>query len=179
MRKEFGQALRRIFSQAIKRQFPQFVEVKVDASPVPGERAYRWVVADNLYCWIVLTPNIKHESFNIMLGWSRLGRYPELPSIPCGESPSSARSEFVRPEYLERLPHFWSEKDEWWVIQKCESLGGASDALELLKPIEPECAVQLVEPQVGDAIEKLRLFGVPYLEEFARAAKAAATCADK
>ncbi|MGV8124635.1 MAG: hypothetical protein AB2L14_33220 [Candidatus Xenobiia bacterium LiM19] len=166
MRKELGKALRSLFSRAMKEKFHQFRETKVESVYFwPGERAFCLAGRKDLRCWIVLSPSLKdYDMFTVLVGWSRLGRYPELSMIPSIRLPDEAHGEFEEPEYLTRLPSLWTREDAWWVIRE-PLLEITIETLEKQSaPISPEEAQLLTAPHVCDALQKLGKYAVPYFE---------------
>lgn len=170
MRKEYGTVLRRYFSKKMRETLPEFKEEKVQSAYLwPGQRAFGRLVAGSLQCWIVLSPSPKdYDEFTVLIGWSTLGRYPELSVIPSPQSPSPDRAEFSQPEYLTRLPQLWTQRDEWWVIQEFEPALTVEQMTARMAPIPAPAAEAKVIPRVDDAIGKLIAFGLPYLSEFAQ-----------
>ena len=170
MRKEYGKALRTMFAAKMKAELRQFEEVKIKSLYFwPGDRAYRWIVNERLHCWIVLSPSKKdYDEFTVLVGWSKLGRYPELSMVPSPQLPNASRDEFNRDEYLARLPSLWTNIDSWWVVRKFRMPNSAADLAARIEPIPATTAREAVSPRVDDAILKIREFGVPYLEELAR-----------
>jgi hypothetical protein len=171
MRKEYSQALRKIFSRRMKEELPQFSETKVSSMYFwPGDRAYGWSVTDKLRCWIVLSPSKKdYDEFNILVGWSKLGRYPELSMVRCAEHPSPERREFKHDEYLTRLPYLWTDHDVWWVVKEFRPAQSVADLKVSLEPVSAAEAHHHVQPRVEDAIRKLNEYGIPYLKELCHA----------
>lgn len=171
MRKEYSQALRKLFSKRMKEEFPQFLETKVPSTYFrPGDRAYRWSVTGRLQCWIVLSPSNKdYDEFNILIGWSKLGRYPELSMVPCAELPSPERREFEHDEYLTRLPYLWTDRDVWWAVKKYQPAQSVADLKASLEPVSATEAHDQVQPRVEEAIRKLSEYGVSYLKELCHA----------
>jgi hypothetical protein len=92
VRKEYGVALREVFSETLTAVCPYFALVKKPTmlAGVPGERAYRWIVTDSQHLWVVLVPDQQREAFTIELGWSRLGRFPQLTMRPSLVAPADA-----------------------------------------------------------------------------------------
>lgn len=169
MRKEYGKILRTLFASEMKRIASHFHEVKVNSMYFwPGDRAYCWQASAQLYCWIVLSPSNKgHDEFNVLLGWSKHARYPELSMVPCAQSPSPDRNEFSYEEYLTRLAYLWSNDDYWWVISEFHAPTTAQELADSIKPITATQARETVAPIVSDAINKIKEFGLPYLEDLA------------
>jgi hypothetical protein len=88
---------------------------------------------------------------------------------PSPADPSPTREEFGYEEYMCRLGAFFSRGDFWWEVESFEMPGSPEAYMAYLeaktKPVSPQEANRIVRPHVEDALEKLRLFGVPYLEE--------------
>jgi hypothetical protein len=166
MRKEYGKILRSYFSSQLEKHAPQFKAIKVDSVYFwPGDRAYCWQPHDNLKCWLILSPSKKdNDEFTVLIGWSKLNRYPELNMVPCPDGPTADREEHKRDEYLIRLPQLWTETDEWWVVRKFRPLRSQADLEASLKPIDTNTAGSTVKPLVDDAVEKIIHKGIPYLE---------------
>ena len=169
MRKEYGKVLRQYFGIQMKKFLPDYKEVKVKSQYLgTGERCYSKSQGRSVNCWIVLSPSQKgYDEFTIMVGWSVLGRYPELNMIPSIVSPSSDRKEFSLEEYLIRLPQLWTKDDIWWVVKKYEPAFTPEELQALNEPISLEDAEDMVIPQVDNAMQKLLDEGIPYLSEFA------------
>lgn len=177
MRKEYGNALRREFTAQMKVKLPQFHPVKISSIYVwPGERAFRWIPVEPIHLWILLCPDQKgREAFTVEIGWSRLGRFPELGMRPSFELPSSRRDEFKVDEYVCRLGVQAAGDDYWWELESLEGLDSQEAYMAYLRrqanPISPQEATGAVRAHVGDAMEKLLLHGVPYLDEFRRSCR--------
>lgn len=172
MRKEYGKALRAVFTQEMKAHLPQFLPIKVSSFYIfPGEKAFRWVPAEPNHFWIILCPDQKgREAFTLELGWSRFGRFPELGTRPSTKVPSKNRDEFALDEYVCRLGMLMTGEDLWWRLENpLEYLDSQETYMAYLQqkvsPISQEEATRVVTPHVEDAVEKLRLYAVPYLEE--------------
>jgi hypothetical protein len=117
-----------------------------------------------------LCPDRKgREAFTVEIGWSKLGRFPELSMRPSFDTPSLRRNEFELDEYVCRLGMLVSGGDYRWELEGLEN----PDSLEAymvylqrkVNPVSPQQAIRVVRPHVKDAMEKLLLHGIPYLEE--------------
>ena len=84
MRKELSKAVRTEFTAAMARRLPQFVPVTIKSRYAwPGSRIFRWVSDPSLHFFVELFFDPKgDDSFGVEVGWSRLGRYPEVPMRP-------------------------------------------------------------------------------------------------
>jgi hypothetical protein len=166
MRKEYGNALREIFTEVFSRVCPFFALVKKPAilAGVPGERAYRWIFNERQHMWVVLVPDQKREAFTIELGWSRLGRFPQLTMRPSFARPKEAGSE---DEYLCRLGELSRGQDWWWVIEELPPDFSQEQFMAYImaqtKPISPETARSRVSPFVNEAVSEFERFGLPFL----------------
>jgi len=170
MRKEYGKALRTLFSKQMAKQLSQFEEIKINSIYFsPGDRAFRWKAADRLHCWIVLSPSKKdHDEFTVLIGWSKLGRYPELGMVPCAQMPTRFGDEFENEEYLTRLPYLWTDEDRWWVVKEFRPPSSLAEMQKDLEPVPAREAREAVAPLVHDAMEKIGKMGLPYLEAMSR-----------
>ena len=168
MRKEYGKALRKIFAERMKQELPKFEEVKIKSIYLPGgDRAYRWKASDMLHCWVVSSPSKKdRDEFTVLIGWSKKGRYPELSMVPCFDLPEPDRREFSNEEYLTRLPYLWTKEDKWWVIKEFYVPGSIEELQASLAPVPEIEAKEAVEPLVVDAIDRIKEYGIPYLDDF-------------
>jgi hypothetical protein len=174
MRKEYGKALRDAFAERMKTRFSQFQALTVRTQYFfPGDRAYRWIPREPVHCWIVLHPSKKdYDWFNVLVGWSRLARYPELGMVPCMEQPSAHRQEFENDEYLTRLPYlFDGGKDTWWEVRAFEPPTSLEELAKWVAPISVHEAREAVKPLVVDAMDKIAEYAVPYLRELAEASR--------
>lgn len=171
MRKEYGKVLRPYFSKKMIEAAPDFKETKVNSAYLwPGERAFCRSEGDSIKCWIVLSPNPKgYDDFTVMIGWSTVGRYPELNVTPSMITPSSDRKEFEQEEYLIRLPQLWTNDDRWWVVKGFEPSFSLEELEQSMSPISTDDAKSSVIPLVNDAIQKIIDVGIPYLTEFVNA----------
>lgn len=171
MRKEYGKALHAAFEERMHETFPDFLPTKVQSKlTFPGERYFCRSVGDRLRLWVILVPSPKAESFTVEVGWSRLGRFPELSGRPSSRFPSPERTEFAQDEYFARLASLWTTHDPWWEVEPFSMTDIMENILRSASPVSPEAAREKVAPAVEDAIEKLRVYGVPYLTEFQNAA---------
>lgn len=172
MRKEYGRALRTIFESELRLRLPQFEPVHVTSAFLwPGERAFRWTPMDGHACWILLLPDKKgREPFTIEVGWSTLGRFPELSVRPSPEGPNPAREEFGRDEYVCRLGNTQFGRDYWWEIERLQAPTDPAEALRTLerqtRRVSAEEASTRIAPLVDDALGAFEQHGLPYLAEW-------------
>jgi len=113
MRKELASAVRAEFAVAIKRRLPQFNPIKVASRFAwPGSRVFRWTHDASLHFFVELLFDPKGaDAFAVEVGWSRLGRYPEVrarPGFPSGGG------EATRPEHWSRLSSLYAPIGGFW-----------------------------------------------------------------
>ena len=165
MRKEYGRVLRELFSKRMSERHPEFSNVKVSTIYfTPGDRAFEKKLDDGTSLWINLHIDSKLECFNIEIGWSDLGRWPELGMRPSPVRPEN-NSEFKEREYITRLPSLWTEIDYWFEIEPFNPNLNVEDLVKKTKPIDKDKAHNRVEPVVEECIEKISKYGVPYLQQ--------------
>lgn len=165
MRKEYGRILRNVFEKEMKSKLPQFELIKIKSVYIfPGERIFRWIPKSSLHCFIILSPSHKgYDEFTIEIGWSVLGRFPELSVRP---SPVKSADEniFSRSEFICRLTNLNPDITEWWKFDHIE------DPIDMLfkesVPISTGKAQKVVKACVEDAMDAIIRYGVPYLDRF-------------
>ncbi|AKJ27381.1 hypothetical protein [Caldimonas brevitalea] len=129
----------------------------------PGERVFqRPGEAEGLLFWCVLVPHQNLEQFTFDIGWSRLGRFPELTMRPSLQRPLEA---FGLPEYFGRLGEVSSGQDLWWEVEPFRAPRGLADLEKMVQPIPAETARARVTPVAERALDVLERVGVPYLLE--------------
>ena len=172
MRKELSKAVRTEFTAAIARRLPQFVPVTIKSRYAwPGSRIFRWVSDPSLHFFVELFFDPKgDDSFGVEVGWSRLGRFPEIPARPGG------REDLAKAEHWVRLSLLYSNVGGMWSLEEPESAPGAlgqrsgisAARVAGLPPIPVEQALARVGPRVADAVEQLVNHALPYLQEVSR-----------
>jgi hypothetical protein len=169
MRKEYSRVLRDSFAKLIKANVPKFKPAKVKSQYLwPGERDFLWDTKELVHVYVILSPSLKgHDEFTIDIGWSRLGRFPEI-GARGSRSPTAERKEFQEMEFACRLSALWSDVDEFWKFYDDRAL--MSDPMQHIlsqaQDITQEQAEATVKPHVEDAIDKLVNYGLPYLDAF-------------
>lgn len=170
MRKELSKALKEAFTQAMAAELPRFRETPIKSMYLnPGERVFAWPASGAASLFVILVPHPKGgDQFTIELGWSALGRFPELGVRPSMRPPKRGE-EFQEAEYVCRLGEVARGSDQWWSLEKApvpaSSVAGALAALqEGIAPLPAAEARALVQPAVADAVAQLKRSGVPYLE---------------
>lgn len=169
MRKEYGKTLRSLFQKAMKTVAPDFLPTTVN-SPyfAPGDLAFARRLDNGSSLWINLSPNKSgYEKFTVELGWSKAGRWPQLTTYPSPVRPENTK-EYELEEYITRLAFLWGNRDLWFEI---EPFGLSKTRQELManlkqqmEPISTDLAILKVEPVIDECMEKLKQYGLPYLE---------------
>ncbi len=166
MRKEYGKILRKLFDQQIKEDFPDFRPAKIsNIYFTPGDRAFEKKSIDGASLWINLSINAKYESFNVEIGWSTFGRWPELSMRPSPIRPVGS-PEFAEEEYITRLPFLWTNDDFWFEIEPFEPTQTVESIVEKMKPIEETKAREQVAPVVKECFEKVAKYAIPYFQRY-------------
>lgn len=133
--------LRAITQEILCQRVPSF---DVWAYPTPflgkNEWAFSYDIDGQLYLFVVFSLHEKDKKeFTIEIGWSKLGRFPQLEMRPCfGDEPNKQHDEFDFDEYLIRLSALWQGNDYWWRLPRIfvnheridEVVSSAIDSLE-------------------------------------------------
>ena len=168
MRKELSKAVRTEFTAAMARRLPQFVPITIKSRYAwPGSRIFRWVSDPSLHFFVELFFDPKgDDSFGVEVGWSRLGRYPEPPARPGFREDVSKAEHWVRLSLLDsNVGGLWSLEDPEGSPGASGQGSGRSSLLAAgLPPMPIEQALQRVGPRVGDAVEKLVTYALPYFQ---------------
>ena len=158
MRKEYGKVLRGQFDKKLSEDVPDFKHVNVKSKYIfPGERAYAWEVSDKICCWLILVPDQDADlRFTVEIGWSRLGRFPELTMRPSATLEGKEDKIYTEKECILRLSQLWSNLDPWW--------GDTKVSIDLT-PIPKEKASNAVKELVRESIDKIKEQGLPFLKK--------------
>jgi hypothetical protein len=171
MRKEYGKVLRQVVEQRMRASsFEWKLHREKSIHAIRGEQAFRKDINQHLALWCILVPNQKLDSFTTEIGWSKLGRYPQLSVRPSPEPHDQADG---REEYLVRLGDLAYGRDYWWEIAPFQVPRDANDLMRMMQPISAELARSRVLPVVEDVLALLERNGEPYLERIAQQALAA------
>jgi hypothetical protein len=179
MRSEIGRLVRKSFSSKMRELLPQFLEEKPSGALLGG-LLYRWQATKNLNCFVYLQVSQKmyHECFMVELSCSPV----EFPLDRVAFDPNDTTGGRVRFRLPELYREEWREKSRrvpwWWIGPEilpgeiasratARALSGSLlDKDEGLLPIEQ--ALPLVEPQVADAVDRVKRFGIPFFQDFAK-----------
>jgi hypothetical protein len=177
MRAKIAKAVREVFASKLRHEIPQFVLVETRRTR-PGDCLFSWRMNPhaNAYIYLFISPKYNQDKFAIELACAT-GEFPmQMPREPRSQANGAVRF---------RLPQLY--KDQWpkanwepmWEVGphdspreaivraithiKAGQVPGRRE--EELLPIEQ--AIKYVEPQVQDAIDKIKKFGIPFFIKFA------------
>ena len=168
MRKEYGKALRKLFGQKIQAKLPDYSPAKIsNIYFTPGDRAFEKKVENEVSYWINLNVNQKLECFTAEIGWSAMGRWPELSMRPSPIRPDY-NSEFEEREYITRLPFLWTKDDYWFEIEPFKPGSDLESLKKQMEPIADDKVLERVAPVVEDCIDRIVQYAIPYFEEHAK-----------
>ncbi|MCB1889467.1 MAG: hypothetical protein KDH20_17800 [Rhodocyclaceae bacterium] len=165
MRKEYGKVLRKACDEGMAAAGMGWERQALKSLwLMPGERAYARRLSDSLTGWCVLSPHAERDSFTIDIGWSRLGRFPEL-----GMRPSAlvAEVDFGRDECWVRLGELATGEDICWEVGTGVARSMA-DLQAMVTPLDAATARARVLPCVEGALAALQAHGEAFLAEAAR-----------
>lgn len=181
MRSQLATAVRDAFSRLVKQEFPQFVQIE-PMGALRGGLLYKWQRAQNVSCFVYLQISAKmQDSFMVELSCSE----GEFPLNLVAHGPNDVREGSVRFRLPELYREEWAAKTRrvpWWWIGPptapeevtskavARAVAGKRPLVDEGMPIEG--ALPLVEPQVRDAIDRLKRFGIPFFEQFAQSRSA-------
>lgn len=177
MRSQLAKAVREVFSRKMREVFPQFVPM-APTGALHGGLLYQWRRSRDLTCYIYLQISAKdyQDSFMVELSCSR-GEFP-INLVAFG--PNDVKDGCVRFRLPELYRQEWTQKGRrvpWWWMGKPivpeevtskaveRAVAGKRPLIDEGMPLEQ--ALPLVEPQVQDAIDRLKRFGIPFFEQFA------------
>jgi hypothetical protein len=172
MRREFKRALKEQFGERLAKCDGCFTKMRSRSLYVlPRDIVYtKMTHQENVRLFVIVVVHEERGAFSLEIGWSALGRFPELSSRPAGR-PTPNRIEFSRPEFVCRLADLFGLPGFEWVIAPSFD-PHTDDFLRFVKescePIPSEEAAARVKSQVEDAIAKLVGFGLPYLDQYLR-----------
>jgi hypothetical protein len=162
----------------MQEELPQFVPVK-SKQTLPGDILYVWSFSQSLkfYIYLAISQKSFQDSFTVELACSAA----DFPFSHAALGPTPQKDGSVR----FRLPQLY--RDEWrprtgwepwwWIGPPKESTGVTSKAVARAvagrRPLTDEGmpieqALPLVEPQVQDALDRIKRFGIPFFKQFAQ-----------
>jgi hypothetical protein len=171
MGKTFNESVRKQFASAIATVAPQFKPMRAPAEYAwAGERAFVWDAKRGIRCWVSLVTSPKgYNEFFVEIGWSTLGRYPELLSRPTLAGMESATDVLKYSEMMCRLSSVGDTPGSWRYLPAGFDQAALEDQLRLeveaaLVQLEAAEAQVVVKPLVDQSINSLLRFGIPFLE---------------
>jgi len=176
MRTQLAKSLRDSFSKHVQTEFPGFAAVEPTDALMGGLLFRQWFPAE-LSCFIYLQVSAKDDSFMVELSCSK-GEFP-INLVAFG--PNDIRGGCVRFRLPELYREEWTQKVRrvpwWWIGPPTVAREVTAKAVERAvagkRPLTDEGmpieeALPLVEPQVLDAIDRIKRFGMPFFEQFAQ-----------
>jgi hypothetical protein len=178
MRTQLARALKQQFDNKIRSELAQFMPTESEEI-LPGGRLYLWRFCENLnfYVHLQISARMSHDCFTVELACSK----KEFPWKQASLDPSHVRDGAVRFRLPQLYREEWRKKtgsEPWWclgpektpkeftsrVVARIKS-GALPEKDEGLMPIDQ--ALGLIAPQVGDAIDRIKRFGMPFFQRFA------------
>ena len=162
----------------MKHELPQFVPIE-STGALAGGLLYRWQCARDLTCYIYLQISAKdnEDSFVVELSCSR----GDFPANLVAFGPNEVKGGSVRFRLPELYRQEWGHNSRripwWWIgpppIPDEITSRAVARAVTRKRPLTDEAipiekALRLVEPQVRDAIDRIKRFGIPFFEQFAQ-----------
>jgi len=168
MKKEYSVGLKKFFLDGFLEEFPDFEMTKIKSEYIsPGELVFVNTINEHLKLFIIVTKHAKGgNKFTVELGWSTINDFPELSMRPGFEEPNDLNIHTTC-EYVCRIGSLINGIDKWWVL-KDTALIKIKDPIQKLiaqsKKIDSIRLAEIVLPKVKDAIEKIKIFGVPFFD---------------
>ncbi len=169
MRKEIGQAVRKLFDEAMRRRLPQFVPVKFTGHPQinPGSRIFCSLAAPDLSFFVILVTQLKEpDNFWIEAAWSPDQRVPDI-------YPDLHQKQGER----RNIGTLWGARNGWfeWEVTRLKSLAGMTqdefdDWLRNQERVERERieeGLRRAPECVEDAITRIDEYVLPYFKQVA------------
>jgi hypothetical protein len=178
MRPSLIEAVGRSFAHCVAIELPQFASVK-SKQALPGDQLFVWEFSPDLRFYIYLqinqTPN--EDSFTVELACST----SDFPFSHAALGPTPQKDGSVRFRLPQLYKDEWRPKsawEPWWWIGEPASAeevttGAIARAKAGTRPLTQDGlpldeALHLVEPQVQDAFQRIKRFGIPFFEHFAQ-----------
>lgn len=167
MRTEVGKLLRRMFEDRLRKVFPDFILQKAGAPYFwPGERVFVQNAGGSNRNVVILSPHPNgSDSFTVEIGWSRLGRTPELSARP--SVVKSTDSPFELAEFVTRLGCL--EEPRWEFLQIGAPISNV-DPSELVNALTKQCEPidkAEIEREIASRLDTvfsaLQRVGIPFL----------------
>lgn len=174
MRREYRKAVRQRFREAMEARLPEFGLVKIRAPILfAGDTVFRRVAGPDLHTFILLVPAASDRpTFTVEVGWSSLGRFPEISMRPSVIPGPPDPPPLDLPEGVIRLGGLHDGSDLHWrlpdpALDRPGDLEALQDSLE---PVPPEEALKLAGEPVSRAMDILLESGISFLDAWVAAA---------
>lgn len=167
MSRAFNKTVVALFSEGMHR-FPSWL-------PAKAPKIFAFPGGEQTYCWnnsggsawlsLLLSPKGRNE-FNVEVGWSQFGRYPELRRRPSHFALADVRFD-ADPEGFVRLNPNGNIKADWWSI--CRPTDDLAVRVQHARaPLDAAESLRLALPLVQDALVQVETSGVPFINQFLR-----------
>ena len=181
MRARLAKAVRDSFAHRMQGELPQFVPSRSKLVP-PGDSLYLWNFSRSLkfYVFLQISHKPDQDSFTVELACSS----GDFPFSHAALAPTPQKDGSVRFRLPQLCKDEWHPKTGWepwwWIAPRVEpreitskavarAVAGKRPLIESAVAIEQ--ASLLVEPQVNDAVDRIKRFGVPFFEQYAKGTK--------
>jgi hypothetical protein len=177
MRSELAKAVKKDFSRRFLQQFHGFVPQEPTGA-LRGGLLYKWQHSPDLSCFVYLQISQKmyQDCFMVEIACSK----GEFPIHLVAFDPNEVRDGSVRFRLPELYRDEWRQRSRrvpwWWIgpeitpkeitaraMARVDS-GALPEKNEGMLPIDR--ALPLVEPQVQDAVDRIKRFGIPFFQRF-------------
>jgi len=178
MRARLAKAVRDYFARKMQAELPQFVPSR--SKPVPqGDSLYLWDFSRSLKFYVFLQVNQKpgQDSFTVELACSS----GDFPFSHAALGPTQQKDGSVRFRLPQLYRDEWRPKTGWepwwWIGLRVEPGEITSKAVAravvgkrplIEGAVSIEQALLRIEPQVNDAVDRIKRFGVPFFEQYAK-----------
>lgn len=178
MRSPLAKAVRNSFSRRMREELPQFVPVKSEHA-IPGDLLYVWSFSQEhkFYIYLEISQKSYQDSFTVELARSA----SDFPFSYAALGPAPQKDGCVRFRLPQLYRDEWRPKagwEPWWwigppIVPEGVTSKAVARAVQGKRPLTDEGlpieqALALVEPQVQDAIDRIKSFGIPFFEQFAQ-----------
>ena len=167
MRAEIGKLLRSEFELQMRAHAPEF-KLQKAAAPYywPGERVFVRSPEAPTRQVLILSPHpTGSDSFTLEIGWSRLGRLPELTTRP--SVLKSNEPPFERPEFVTRLGYL--DEPRWDFLSigppttQVDPLALAEAFAKKREPLDNDEIRREIKKHLEFVFDEFRRVGMPFL----------------
>ena len=176
MRAKIAKAVRVAFARKVQQEIPQFLPVETRRIRA-GDRLFIWQIGPdmNAYIYLFISPKYNQDKFTVDLACSG-GEFP----LKTSWGPNDQKDDVIRFRLPQLYKNQWPKRN-WeplWevgphptsreVIDRAMAQIKAGDLPTKDQGLLPlEEAMRFVEPQIQDAVDKIKKFGIPFFDGFA------------